>query len=283
MVADQAKTEQSTPIVETRQLNARFGRQHVLRDVSLAIQPQQTVAVVGESGCGKTVLLKNLVYLLRPTSGRVLVHGRELSSLSERKLTAERRRMGFVFQNSALLDSLTVGQNVAFPLRQHGRPSDSEVKDRVLEKMAEVGLPEEVAAKRPAELSGGMRKRVALARALIMEPELILYDEPTTGLDPIMEDIINSLIERTMQNRQATSIVVTHNLRTVRRVADRVIMLSPLTRVGDDESQILFDGTPQEFENSTDLRVRQFARGEAGDRLLEMVRERRHLDQDVST
>jgi len=165
---------------------------------------------------------------------------------------------------------MTVGQNVAFPLRQHRRLPEPELQQMVLARLAEVGLPESVVAKKPAELSGGMRKRVGMARALILKPELVLYDEPTTGLDPIMSDVINELMLSTRRNYQVTGLVVTHDMHTARKVAERVIMLYPLSRLGPGEPQIVFDGPPEELDRASDRRVRQFVRGEAGERLMEM-------------
>ncbi|HID77872.1 MAG TPA: ATP-binding cassette domain-containing protein [Planctomycetaceae bacterium] len=247
----------------------RFGRQVVLRDISFAVARGQTLAVIGESGCGKTVLLKTLVGLINPWRGAVYFDGKNLSSLDEKQLALQRMRFGFVFQSAALFDSLTVGQNVAFPLEQHTRKSDEEIQRIVVSRLAEVGLSEDVILKRPAELSGGMRKRVGLARALALEPEVVLYDEPTTGLDPIMSDVIAELILRARQRHPVTSIVVTHDLRAARKVADRVIMLYPLTRLGADEPQIVYAGPPEAMESAADPRVSQFARGEARDRLVE--------------
>jgi phospholipid/cholesterol/gamma-HCH transport system ATP-binding protein len=175
-----------------------------------------------------------------------------------------------VFQNAALFDSMTVGQNVSFPLRQHRRLPEPELQQMVLARLAEVGLPESVVAKKPAELSGGMRKRVGMARALILKPELVLYDEPTTGLDPIMSDVINELMLSTRRNYQVTGLVVTHDMHTARKVAERVIMLYPISRLAPGEPQIVFDGPPEELDRSPDRRVRQFVRGEAGERLMEL-------------
>jgi len=169
-----------------------------------------------------------------------------------------------------LFDSMTVGQNVAFPLRQHRRLSASEIRDIVAERLAEVGLPESVAAKKPAELSGGMRKRVGLARALVLEPDVVLYDEPTTGLDPIMSDVINELILRTRERKNITSVVVTHDMNSARKVADRVVMFYPLSRLRPDEPQMIFDGPPEALDACGDRRVIQFINGEAGERLMEM-------------
>jgi phospholipid/cholesterol/gamma-HCH transport system ATP-binding protein len=264
------KANSGGPLLQVVQLGVVFGRQRVLRDISLAIPRGQTVAVIGESGCGKTVLLKSIINLLRPTEGEIYFDGHHLARLSEKDLTLQRIRFGFLFQQAALFDSMTVAQNVAFPLRQHTRKPDREVREIVLARLAEVGLPENVLVKKPAELSGGMRKRVGLARALALEPEVMLYDEPTTGLDPIMSDVINELILSTRRAHPVTSIVVTHDMQTTRKVADRVVMLYPLSRLEPDEPQVLFDGPPTQLERCPDRRVTQFIRGEAGERLMEM-------------
>ncbi len=261
---------QPEPLLEIHDLHVRFGRNHVLRGLNLSIPRGQTLAVIGESGCGKSVLLKTMIGLIRPTVGKVSFDGRELAKLSDRELTRIRVRYGYVFQNAALFDSMTIGQNVAFPLRQHSRKTDDEIERQVFSRLSEVGLPTTVATRKPAELSGGMRKRVGLARALIMNPELVLYDEPTTGLDPIMSDVINELIMRTRLHNPVTSIVVTHDMHTARKVADRVVMLYPLSRLDPDESQIIFDGPPSQLDRTTDRRVSQFVKGEAGERIMEL-------------
>jgi phospholipid/cholesterol/gamma-HCH transport system ATP-binding protein len=263
-------TADQGPLVRADNLSVAFGRQQVLRDVDLDVHRGQTVAIIGESGCGKTVLLKAIIGLVRPTSGKIYFDGRDLMALSDRELTQQRARFGFVFQNAALFDSLTVAQNVAFPLKQHKNLTECEIRDIVLYRLAQVGLPPSVLSKRPAELSGGMRKRVGLARALVMQPEIILFDEPTTGLDPIMSDVINELIIQTRERENVTSIVVTHDMRTAQKVADRVVMLFPLARQHDHDPQIIFDGTPQEIMRCEDRRVSQFVRGEAGERLMEI-------------
>lgn len=265
-----AKPVDARPLLRMQEVTVTFGRQRVLRDINLEIPRGQTVAIIGESGCGKTVLLKIMIALIRPTAGTVDFGGRKLSSLSEKDLTAIRRRCGFLFQSAALFDSMTIGQNVSFPLRENTDKRPAEIDEVVLARLAEVGLPENVVAKKPAELSGGMRKRVGLARALVMNPELLLYDEPTTGLDPIMSDVINELIIRTRQRLPVTSVVVTHDMHTVEKVPDRVIMVHPLSRLEADEPQIVFDGSPQQLAEATDPRVSQFVRGEAGERLMEM-------------
>jgi phospholipid/cholesterol/gamma-HCH transport system ATP-binding protein len=200
----------------------------------------------------------------------MLFSGRNLATLDDRELARQRIRFGFVFQQAALFDSMTIEQNIAFPLRQHTDKSNAEIREIVMGRLAEVGLPEMAAQKKPAELSGGMRKRVGLARALAMNPEVVLYDEPTTGLDPIMSDVINELILRTRQRYPVTSIVVTHDMHTAHKVPDRVLMLYPLSRLKPDAPQIIFDGTSDELDRCRDPRVAQFVRGEAGERLMEL-------------
>jgi phospholipid/cholesterol/gamma-HCH transport system ATP-binding protein len=226
--------------------------------------------------------MKSIIGLVRPTSGQVTFDGNDINQLNERQLSHLRLRFGFVFQNAALFDSMTVGQNVAFPLRQHGRFSPAQIREMVISRLWEVGLPEHVVTQKPSELSGGMRKRVGLARALVMNPELIMYDEPTTGLDPIMSDVINELIVRTRRRNPVTSIVVTHDMNTARKVADRIIMLMPAARLEAGERQIIFDGTPEQIQSTRDRRVRQFVCGEAGERLMEL-RGNRHNDNTPVT
>lgn len=258
------------PLLRIDGVGVTFGRNEVLRDIRLDVHRGETLAVIGESGCGKTVLLKTMIGLLRPSRGTVHFDGRDLARLNERELTRQRIRYGFLFQQAALFDSMTIAQNIAFPLRQHTRKPQPEIREIVLARLAEVGLSPGVLARKPAELSGGMRKRVGLARALVLEPEMMLYDEPTTGLDPIMSDVINELMLAAREHHPVTSVIVTHDMRTVEKVADRVVMLYPLGRLGPDEPQILFDGTPQQIQEARDPRVAQFVRGEAGQRLMEM-------------
>ncbi|MCR9292112.1 MAG: ATP-binding cassette domain-containing protein [bacterium] len=268
----ESSVSRDTPLVELRDLTLQFAGQTILQRINLSIPRGQTLVIIGESGCGKTMLLKSVVGLIKPTSGNVLYEGQDIHRLNAKEMTALRRKFGFVFQNAALFDSLSVGDNVAFPLVQHGVASGSQLRRIVSNGLAQVGLPDNVAAKRPAELSGGMRKRVGLARALVLEPELVLYDEPTTGLDPIMSDVINELILRTRQNLNVTSLVITHDMRTALKVADRVVMLYPFARLERGENQILYDGPAEGLETTSDRRVSQFVRGEAGERLMEMRR-----------
>jgi phospholipid/cholesterol/gamma-HCH transport system ATP-binding protein len=263
-------SDPNRPLVRLERVGIDFGRQHVLRDIDLTIPRGQTLAVIGESGCGKTVLLKTIIGLLAPTRGLVYFDGQKLAELGEKELTRQRIRFGFLFQQAALFDSMTIAQNVAFPLRQHTRKDGEQIRRVVMARLAEVGLPENIVSKKPAELSGGMRKRVGLARALALEPEIMLYDEPTTGLDPIMGDVINELILSTRRQHPVTSIVVTHDMRTAQKVADRVVMFYPLARLQPGEPQIIYDGPPEQIQRAFDSRVSQFVRGEAGERLMEM-------------
>ena len=267
------------PLLQVESLGVRFGRHEVLRDISIDLSAGDTLVVLGESGCGKTVLLKSMIGLVRPSVGDVRFEGRSLTRLSDRQLAHLRTRYGFVFQGAALFDSLTIADNIAFPLREHTRIPAAEIR-RITESLVdEVGLPRSVLAKKPVELSGGMRKRAGLARALALDPTLVLYDEPTTGLDPIMSDVINELILRVRRRPQVTSVVVTHDMQTARKVADRVIMLYPLFRLRPGEPQIVFDGTPAELDRSTDPRIRQFVEGRAGGRLMELREEQALADE----
>ncbi len=258
------------PIIELEGVTMRFRQQTILRDIDLKIERGQSLCIIGESGCGKTVMLKLMIGLLRPTEGVVRFDGRDLASLDEREMVGVRLRFGFVFQMAALFDSLTIFDNVAFGPREHNLFDRETLEKVVAERLQEVGLPLGLEHKKPAELSGGQRKRVGLARALALDPEVMLYDEPTTGLDPIMTDVINELILQTQSAKKATSVVVTHEMKTVAKVADRVVMLYPLPRLRPDEPQMIYDGPPDDLERNPDDRVRQFVLGEAGERLREL-------------
>ncbi|MDX1928466.1 MAG: ATP-binding cassette domain-containing protein [Pirellulaceae bacterium] len=260
------------PLIELRAMTLQFAKQTILNNINLTIPRGQTVAVIGESGCGKTMLLKSVTGLLTPTSGSMLYDGVDIHSLGDVEMTKLRCKFGFVFQNAALFDSMTIGQNVAFPVIQHNLANGKNIDRMVIEGLAEVGLPEIVLHKRPSQLSGGMRKRVGIARALILQPDLMLYDEPTTGLDPIMSDVINELMLRTRLKGKVTSLIVTHDMRTARKVADRVVMLYPYSRLARGENQVIYDGPPEGLDTTKDKRVRQFVEGEAGERLMELQR-----------
>ena len=259
------------PVIEMAGVSQWFGSQLVLRDISLSITEGETLVIIGESGCGKSVTLKLMMALLDPSRGTISWRGRSLKKRRESELAKERLRFGFLFQGAALFDSMSVYDNVAFGLRQNTDLSEQRIRTIVTDRIKEVGLKAGVCERKPADLSGGMKKRVALARALAMEPEVMFYDEPTTGLDPVMSDVINELILRTHDRGHVTSIVVTHDMRTVERVADRVLMLCPVTQVGANESQILFEGTSAELMASSDPRVDQFVYGKAGERIEELA------------
>lgn len=261
-------------LIELRGLSMRFRTQSVLRSIDLQIHRGETVCVIGESGCGKTVLLKLIIGLLHPSEGTVWFDGRDIATLGGKELIRLRLRFGFLFQMAALFDSLTVYDNVAFGLREHHLRSEEQIRKIVAERIQEVGLPPGLERKKPAELSGGQRKRIGLARALALDPEVMLYDEPTTGLDPIMSDVINELILQTQGSKKTTGVVVTHDMKTVTKVADRVIMLYPLARLGPGDPQVIYDGPPEGLEDDPDPRVRQFVRGEAGERLRELAQSR---------
>lgn len=259
------------PVIELRQLSRSFGSHSVLRDISLAVQRGETLAIIGESGCGKSVLLKLIIGMLDPSHGDVSWFGKSLKQRREPEIHKDRLRFGYLFQSAALFDSLTVFENIAFGLRQNTRMPESQITQVVHDRLKDVGLTINAANKKPAELSGGMKKRVGLARALALNPEIVLYDEPTTGLDPIMTDVINELILRTRERQPVSSIVITHEMSTVRKVADRVVMLYPLSRLRPEEPQIVFAGTADEAFSTPDPRVSQFVHGQARERLMELA------------
>jgi phospholipid/cholesterol/gamma-HCH transport system ATP-binding protein len=239
-------------MIQIRGLRKRLGHKQVLDGVDLEIQTGESIVVMGRSGTGKSVLLKHIIGLMSPDEGSIEVDGVEVVGLREHELDDLRKRFGMLFQGSALFDSMTVGENVALGLREHAHLREAEIRRRVTERLEWVGL-QGVEEMKPASLSGGMRKRVGLARALAMDPQYILYDEPTTGLDPIMADVIDQLIRGTQKRLGLTSIVVTHDLTSAYKVADRMAML--------DSGRIVFAGTPDEVRGTLDPLVRQFIEG----------------------
>jgi phospholipid/cholesterol/gamma-HCH transport system ATP-binding protein len=241
-------------MIEVRHLKKRFGEEPVLGDISFRIENSESVAIIGRSGCGKSVLLKHLIGLLKPDEGEVLIDGENIVPMNERQLLRVRRKFGMVFQGSALFDSMTVAENVAFGLRRHEHLTEAEIAQRVANALDVVDLPG-TESKKPAELSGGMRKRVGLARAIVYEPQIVLYDEPTTGLDPIVSDSIDKLMMHVRDHLKVTTVVVTHDMRTARRVGNRVLMMHDRT--------IYASGAPDEFFASQDPVVRQFIDGVA--------------------
>jgi phospholipid/cholesterol/gamma-HCH transport system ATP-binding protein len=241
-------------LIELHHLRKRFAHQLVLADVSLNIERGQSLVIIGASGSGKSVMLKHIVGLLRPDKGEVFFDGQRIDTMPERKLVSVRKRFGFLFQMGALFDSLTVEENIAFPLLEHTRKSKSEIREIVHHKLTLVGLPE-VGRKMPAELSGGQRKRIGLARAIALDPEVIMYDEPTTGLDPIRSDVINELIIKLQRELNVTSITVTHDMVSAFKIANRIVMLH--------EGKLIFDGTPDEVRSTDNQIVRRFVSGEA--------------------
>ena len=240
--------------VQCRDVWKAFYGKSVLRGVNLTVNPGETLVIIGQSGTGKSVLLKHIVGLLAPDRGSVLVDGVDVGRLSHKKLFELRMRFGMVFQSAALFDSFTVDGNVGFGFREHTDMSDEEIARVCAEKLHMVGL-DGVGDKFPAELSGGMKKRVGFARAIAMNPECVLYDEPTTGLDPIMSDVINNLIIKLSTELKITSVVVTHDLASAYKVGDRIAMLH--------DGAVIFEGTPDEVRNTKHPIVRQFIEGRA--------------------
>ncbi len=229
-----------------------FNSHQVLYNLNLNINDGETTVIIGRSGCGKSVLLKHIIGLLKPDSGQVLIDGKDVARMGEKELSALRMKFGMLFQGAALFDSLSVLENVAFGMIEHTQASRTEIKKRVKECLALVGL-KSIEDKRPAELSGGMKKRVGLARAICIRPQIILYDEPTTGIDPIMGDAINDLIIELHNKLKVTSIAVTHDMTSAYKIADRIAMLY--------NGKIVANGTPDEIKGSKDPIVRQFVTG----------------------
>jgi len=260
----QAQVGDGDGVIVVKNLTKQFGPIVVLDNVSLKIEKGKTTVVIGPSGCGKTVLIKHFIVLVRPTSGEVYFKGQRIDNLSERQLNKIRTRYGFLFQGGALFDSLTVAENIMFPIRQHFEVSNwREVEELVKAKLAVVGL-DGYQNYYPANLSGGQRKRVALARAIALNPEVILYDEPTTGLDPIRADTINELILKLQRELGETTVVVTHDMTSAYKIADRIVMLH--------DGRIIADGDADHIRNHPHPKVQQFINGQVSEDDLAVLR-----------
>jgi phospholipid/cholesterol/gamma-HCH transport system ATP-binding protein len=235
-------------------LHKSFGENHVLMGCDLEVREGESMVVIGGSGSGKTVLIKCIIGLMKPDRGEIYIDGLETTSLNERRMNEIRKKFGMLFQGGALFDSLRVWENVGFGLRQHTSLNDDEIRRIAYEKLRLVGL-KDIEDLMPAELSGGMKKRVSLARAIAMEPEILLYDEPTTGIDPIMADAINGLIVQMREKLNVTSVAITHDMKSAYKIADRIAMLY--------QGKIIEVGTPEEIKNSPNLIVQQFVQGKS--------------------
>ncbi len=250
------------PMIRLKAVSKSFGTLAVLDRIDLEIAPGEATVIIGPSGCGKTVLLKHMIALLRPDRGEVWYRDQKISALPERRLHRVRKRFGFVFQGGALFDSMTVAQNICFPLKEHNVGTSQEQRDQCRRVLGLVGL-DGLQDRLPSELSGGQKKRVALARAIALDPEVILYDEPTTGLDPIRSDLINELILKMQQELGSTNVVVTHDMASARKVANRVIMLH--------EGDIVADTTPGNLCEMDNEVVSRFVEGRASQEELQRI------------
>jgi phospholipid/cholesterol/gamma-HCH transport system ATP-binding protein len=242
------------PIISLQNLWKSFDRRQVLQDMSIDVEQGESLVIVGGSGTGKSVTLKHIIGLLKPDKGRVVIDGQDLATLKEVELNEFRRRFGMSFQEGALFDSMSVFENIAFPLRRHTKMSEKEIRERVHECLEDVHL-HNVVRKRPSELSGGMRRRVGFARAISLKPEILLFDEPTTGLDPVISDVIAELIEEMDVKLGTTTVTITHDMKVAFKIADRVAMLY--------QGRIIEQGTPEEFQRSKNPIVEQFIEGRA--------------------
>ena len=239
-------------MIELIDVHKSFGKHRVLTGLNLSIEEGKTTVIIGRSGGGKSVLLKHIIGLIKPDRGQVLVDGVDMTRLNDRELNEIRKKFGMLFQEAALFDSMTVGENVAFPLREHARLKEKEIREVVSDRLRAVGLSG-VEEKMPSELSGGMRKRVGLARAIALRPQIVLFDEPTTGLDPVMTEAINHLIMDTQESFHLTCVVISHDLQSIFRIGHKIAMLY--------EGVIIAQGTPEEIRASRDPVIEQFLAG----------------------
>ena len=258
------KIEPGDGLIVLKHVTKKFGSDVVLDNITLAVEKGKTTVIIGPSGCGKTVLIKHMIALLRPSSGQVYFKGQRIDKLDEGKLNKIRLSFGYLFQSGALFDSMTVAGNIMFPIRQHYKSQDEKIIEQIVKsKLEMVGL-DGFQNSYPAQLSGGQRKRVALARAIALNPEVILYDEPTTGLDPVRADVINELIIKLQKELGLTSIAVTHDMTSVYKIADRIIMLH--------NGKIFADGDGNYIRHHPDPVVQHFINGQVSDKELEILR-----------
>ena len=242
------------PIIELEDVHKSFGEKQVLRGMSISVERGESLVIVGGSGTGKSVTLKHIIGLLKPDRGRVVVDGEDVTTMDDVELNRIRRRFGMAFQEGALFDSMSVFENIAFPLRRHTKMKESDIRARVEECLEDVHL-HGVDSKRPSELSGGMRRRVGFARAISLKPEILLFDEPTTGLDPVISDVVAELIVEMDEKLGTTTVTITHDMKVAFKIADKLAMIH--------DGRIIEQGTPEEFQRSTNPCVRQFLEGRA--------------------
>lgn len=241
------------PVIELKNVYKSFGSKFVLRDFDLTIYKGQSVVMLGQSGMGKSVSIRLMLGLMDVDSGSIKINGKEITNYSEEEMYKNNREIGMLFQNGALFDSMTVWENVAFSLLNVDKMNPEIARKIAIEKLADVGLTPKVANMMPSELSGGMRKRVGLARAIADDPSIIFFDEPTTGLDPIMSDVINNLIVRCVKQLGATALTITHDIKSAKAIADRIVMLY--------DGKVIWDGTPDELDNPKNEYVEHFVKG----------------------